>query len=188
MLTVIIADGKHYELDFSPKSYSSSSRRFDVIVRTLLELAWAKRTIASDILNNNVFILFRSFRERYVTYSLKLSNLSMLSIRNEYSLILHLVKEGVLKRSCFLEVQNLVKDKLLIHLTERGKQLGGAKEAKDAVILMGGHGDVPKDVIEKLSKEARSILEVNVGPKSYLASQSAFLFTYFVLLMLKNLL
>ncbi len=188
MLTVIIADGKHYELNFSPKSYSSSSRRFDVVARILLELAWAKHTIASNILSNDVFILFRSLQERYVTYSLKLSDLSEVSIRNEYSLMLHLIKEGILKRTCFMEVQNIVKDKLLIHLTEKGKQLSKAKEIRDAVILMGGHGDVPEDVIVKLSKEARSILEVNVGPKSYLASQSVFLFMYFDLLTLKNVL
>ncbi len=193
MITPIIADDKSYNLNFSFKSYSSDSRRFDIVARTVLELIWLKKSSIGDIINNMVYVVFREKAE-YKVFRINIEHIPKVHVRNEYTLLLYLIKHEGLVKTCLEEVLQHVKDNLVLHLTENGVDICKVDKTKllremphKIIVLFGGHRDVPKDFFKEISDLASNVLNVSVGWRSYLASHTIVFLVYFIYSRLRNL-
>jgi len=193
MITPIIADEESYNLNFSFKSYPSGSRRFDIVARTVLELIWLKSSSIGDFLSNIAYVVFREEAE-YNAFRINIERIPKIFARNEYALLLHLIKHEGLVKTCLEEVFQHVRDNLVIHLTEKGIDICKIDRTKllremprEIIVLFGGHRDVPKDFLRKIPDLASNVLNVSIGGRSYLASHTIVFLVYFIYSRFKSL-
>ena len=193
MFTPIIVDSKSYSLNFSFKSYSSSSRRLDVIARTILELIWLKERLMRSLLSNVVYVVLKE-DTFYSVFQVNIGNIPKMYLKNEYSFLLCLTKHKKLNKVPLEKVLQLIKGNTVIHLTEKGVDIEEVSKAKvlnktleRIIILLGGHRDVPRDFLEKAHDLAFEVLNVSIGSRSYLASHAIIFLLYFLYLRFKNL-
>jgi len=190
MLMPVIVDSKSYNLNFSFKSYPSSSRRFDIIARTVLELVWLKESSIGDFLDNMVYIVFGE-KMHYNVFKINIECVPKIYARNEYALLLHLIKHGGLIKASLDEVFQHIRNSTVIHLTENGMKINKAtvfyEAFRRAIVFLGGHYDVPEDFLKRTSDLASNVLSVSIGSRSYLASHTIVFLTYFLYLRFRDL-
>jgi len=190
MITLIIADNKGYSLNFSFKSYPSSSRRFDIIARTVLELIWLRNSSIGNFLSNIVYIVFRE-EAQYKVFRINIKHVPKVCTWNEYAFLIYLIKHGGLIRTSLDEVFQSIKGSVVMHLTENGVEISKTKLPhevfRQAIVLLGGRYDVPKDFLERTFNLASDVLNISIGSKSYLASHTIAFFTYFLYSRFKDL-